>query len=257
MAKSGQFMLIILDGLGDHPVRQLRGRTPLEAAKQTNIKKLKRRGALGLMDPIAPGVPPGSDTSHLSILGYDLEKEYFGRGPIEAMGEGVVLKENEIAFRANLATVKPSNGTATVIDRRAGRISTEETRQLVDILNEEIPEIEGCRFKSYALTEHRIALTVGGEGLSYEITDNDPHEEGVPILECESREEARDISAARRFALLMNRWEVKTMLKWIGEQWEAAGKYETEGKPTIATVGWNDAWGTDNKQGAEEYCAAH
>ena len=53
------------------------------------------------------------------------------------------------------------------------------------------------------------------------------------------------------------RWEVKLMLKWIGDQWEAAGKYETEGKPTIATVGWNDAWGTDNERGAREYCAAH
>lgn len=53
------------------------------------------------------------------------------------------------------------------------------------------------------------------------------------------------------------RWEVKTMLKWIGEQWEAAGKYETEGKPTVVTVGWNDAWGTDNERGAREYCEAN
>jgi hypothetical protein len=53
------------------------------------------------------------------------------------------------------------------------------------------------------------------------------------------------------------RWGIKLMLEWIADQWEADGKYETVGKPTIATVGWNDAWGTDNKEGAEEYCAAH
>ncbi len=211
MDRSGQCILIILDGLGDHPAPGLRGRTPLEAARQVNMKRLKKIGAQGLMDPISPGVPPGSDTSHLAILGYDLEKEYFGRGPIEALGEGVVLGENEIAFRANLATVKLANNMAMVVDRRAGRISTQETKNLVDILNEEVPEVDGCSFRSYGLTEHRMALTVSGEGLSYEVTDNDPHEEGAPMLECQQRQEARNADGARRLASVMNRWEIEAM----------------------------------------------
>lgn len=205
------FLLIILDGLGDHSYSELNDKTPLEAASQKNISKIKNLGAQGLMDPIAPGVPPSSDTAHLQILGYDLATEYFGRGPIEAMGEGIELKEGEIAFRADFGTIKLVGDKAIVIDRRAGRIPTEETRQLVELLNKEARFIDGYEFKVVGLTEHRATVIVRGEDLSYEVTDNDPHNVNVPVLECQVREEAKDKEKAKRLADLMNKWTIKTM----------------------------------------------
>lgn len=209
MKETAPFLLIILDGLGDHAYATLGGRTPLEHAKQKNISVLKKRGEQGLMDPISPGVPPGSDTSHLTIFGYDLKTEYFGRGPIEAIGEGVDLKEGEIAFRANMATIKVSGDFATVVDRRAGRIASEETRELAELLNEEIPELDGNAFRLVPLTEHRMALIVSGDGLSHQVTDNDPHAEGKPLLMCQPLEEAKDAKGATKLATTLNKWETR------------------------------------------------
>jgi len=205
------FLLVILDGLGDHSFQKLKGRTPLEAAKQKNILKLKGKGSQGLMDPISPGVPPSSDTSHLSILGYDLRTEYFGRGPIEALGEGLELDEGEIAFRANMATVELVGNRAVVTDRRAGRISSSETSELANLLNSEIPEIDGSAFKLVPITEHRLVLIVSGEELSHQITDNDPHAEGKPLLRCQPLEEATDIRGATRLAGLVNEYELRAI----------------------------------------------
>lgn len=205
------FLLVILDGLGDHAYAQLKDRTPLEFASQANISALKKKGEQGLMDPISPGVPPGSDTSHLTMFGYDLRTEYFGRGPIEAAGEGVDLKEGEIALRANMATVKVSGNTATVVDRRAGRISSEGTRELARLLNEEVPEVDGNAFRLVPLTEHRLALIVSGEGLSHQVTDNDPHADGKALLACQPLEEAKDMKGASKLAHVLNKWEVRAI----------------------------------------------
>ena len=211
MRGSMPFLLIVLDGLGDHAYSELRGRTPLEAARQSSIAKLKAKGAQGLMDPISPGVPPSSYTSHLTIFGYDLKTEYFGRGPIEASGEGVELKEGEIAFRANMATVELREGKATVIDRRAGRISSQETSELAKILNEVVPEIDGNAFRLVPLAEHRLAMIISGQGLSYQVTDNDPHADGRPLLKCQPLEEAENVKGASKLADLVNKYEIKAI----------------------------------------------
>lgn len=197
-----RILLIVLDGLGDHAYRELDGLTPLERANSTGFKKLKENGSQGLMDVIAPGVPPSSDVSHLVMFGYDIEREYFGRGPIEALGEGVELEEGEIAFRGNLATIRVDNGYPVVVDRRAGRISGEQTRELTGFLNEELGDLFRVRFQP--LSEHRFVMVVSGEGLSHEVTDNDPHSEGKPVLLCQPVEEAKDTDGARRLANLVN-----------------------------------------------------
>ncbi|MCL5680961.1 MAG: phosphoglycerate mutase, partial [Candidatus Thermoplasmatota archaeon] len=114
-----KILLIIADGLGDRPSDQLGGRTPLEASNKPNIDYLAKNGMVGLIDPIAPGIIPGSDTSHLSYLGYDPNRYYTGRGPFEALGTGLSLEAGDIAFRANFATV---DGRGMIVDRRAGRI---------------------------------------------------------------------------------------------------------------------------------------
>lgn len=171
-------LLIIADGLGDRPTRELNGRTPLEAADKPNLRELIRSSVGGLMDPIAPGVRAGSDTSHLAIFGLDPFKYYRGRGAFEAIGAGAVLEPGDVAFRGNFATVK---GDFTVIDRRAGR-KIEEADDLVRELNEKVGEIDGVKVMFYHGTEHRVAVVLRGRGLSDKVSDTDPHEVNKRVL---------------------------------------------------------------------------
>lgn len=199
-----KILFAVLDGLGDHAYRELDGLTPLEKANLRGLKRLKENGSQGLMDIIAPGVPPSSDVSHLVMFGYDIEKEYFGRGPIEALGEGIELEEGEIAFRGNLATVRVENSYPVVVDRRAGRISGGQTRELTQYLNEELGSFQGFSVRFRPLSEHRFVMVVSGEGLSHEVTDNDPHADGKPVLLCQPVEEAKDRKGAERLANMVN-----------------------------------------------------
>lgn len=191
-------LLLIGDGLGDRPCPELEGLTPLEAASTPTLDRLAREGECGLMDPIAPGIRGGSDTGHLSILGYDPLVCYTGRGPFEAMGIGLDVRGGDLSFRCNFATV---DDRMVVLDRRAGRI-TEGTRELAAAIDEPQFEDVTCLFKESIA--HRAALVMRGPGLGVEVSDVDPHVEGVPIHTAEPldprRRSEREVGArAKRF----------------------------------------------------------
>ena len=191
-------ILIILDGLGGRPT-DLSGATCLERAATPNMDGLARRGALGLMDPIRPGVRPGSDTSHLSIFGYDPFQVYTGRGAFEALGIGMEVRGGDVCFRANFATVEERDGALIVVDRRAGRLA--EGKELEAAINAIDLSDLGVEFSFRASTEHRGALVLRGEGLSAAVSDTDPHETGVPIAQAKP---LADSQAARRTAEILN-----------------------------------------------------
>ena len=193
-----KILLIIADGLGDRPTRELNGRTPLEAADKPNLRELIRSSVGGLMDPIAPGVRAGSDTSHLAIFGLDPFKYYRGRGAFEAIGAGAVLEPGDVAFRGNFATVK---GDFTVIDRRAGR-KIEEADDLVRELNEKVGEIDGVKVMFYHGTEHRVAVVLRGQGLSDKVSGTDPHEVNKRVLESRPLDGTKE---AERTAEVLNK----------------------------------------------------
>ena len=193
-----KILLIIADGLGDRPTRELNGRTPLEAADKPNLRELVRSSVGGLMDPIAPGVRAGSDTSHLAIFGLDPFKYYRGRGAFEAIGAGAVLEPGDVAFRGNFATVKED---FTVIDRRAGR-KIEEADDLVRELNEKVGEIDGVKVMFYHGTEHRVAVVLRGQGLSDKVSDTDPHEVNKRVLESRPLDGTKE---AERTAEVLNK----------------------------------------------------
>jgi len=195
-------ILIIADGLGGRPT-DVDGKTCLEAARTPNLDELAGRGALGLLDPIKPGVRPGSDTGHLSLLGYDPYKVYTGRGIYECLGIGMDVQPGDICFRANFATVKPHGKTFIVKDRRAGRIA-EGQAQLAEFLNSiRLSETLGIEFEFQPSTEHRGALRLRGKDLSRQVTENDPHKidaEPHPF----KPKEGHDNEAARRTAAALN-----------------------------------------------------
>jgi len=177
--KKHKILLIIADGLGDRQVRSLGNKTPLETADKPNFNSLLKSALVGLMDPISPGIIPGSDTSHMAIFGLDPHKYYRGRGSFEALGSGAELTEGNISFRGNFATV---DNEMRVIDRRAGR-KIEESEQLVNELNSKIGEIDGVKVRFYKGTEHRVSVVLSGDNLSDKISDTDPHETGLKIRE--------------------------------------------------------------------------
>jgi 2,3-bisphosphoglycerate-independent phosphoglycerate mutase len=163
-----KYILIICDGLGDLPIAQLGNKTPLEAANTPNLDRLAKNGQTGLVHVLGKGRRPNSDEAHLVLFGYDLKTDYPGRGPIEAAGVGIELKEGDVAIRANLATVDEN---LCVTDRRAGRI--EDSTPFITELDG--LKIDGVEFILKPGTAHRVALVMRGKGLSDKITNSDVH----------------------------------------------------------------------------------
>ncbi|MEM1583176.1 MAG: 2,3-bisphosphoglycerate-independent phosphoglycerate mutase [Nitrososphaerota archaeon] len=169
-------VLIVCDGMGDRPTKTLNNLTPLQAANAPTFNRIASLGESGIMDIISPGQPPGSDTAHLAIFGYDPYTQYSGRGAYEALGAGLNLRPGDVAFRCNFATI---NEEGVVIDRRAGRISTEEARILAEALRDLVLEDVEALFTP--TTEHRGVLVLRGDKLSRMVSDIDVHEVGVRI----------------------------------------------------------------------------
>ncbi|MCG3258702.1 MAG: 2,3-bisphosphoglycerate-independent phosphoglycerate mutase [Candidatus Heimdallarchaeota archaeon] len=187
-----KLLFVVMDGLGDRPISEFGGQTPLEYAKTPNMDKLASYGMNGLLHVIGPGVTPGSDTAHLALFGVDPYEYYTGRGPFEAAGIGLVVKEGDIAFRTNFATI---NSEGVITDRRAGRIR-EGTDQLAKLF--EGLEIDGIEILLEAGTEHRAALILRGDGLSDQVSENDPHVERKEPLEFKPLDESPEAEKTAR-----------------------------------------------------------
>ncbi len=197
-------IILILDGVGDRPLPELNGLTPLQVARKPNMDSIASSGITGLMDVIEPGVRPGTDTGHIALFGYDPYKYYPGRGPLEAAGIGVELHPGDIAVRCNIATVREEDGKLVVVDRRAGRIHRDHVRILVEALNNEIKEVNGVGVEFYPATEHRVVMVLRGKNLSPRISDSDPGtaEEGKPIRKVEPLDNTVE---AKRTAEIVNK----------------------------------------------------
>lgn len=171
---------MIIDGMADRPLKDLGYRTPLEAARTPNMDKLAEIGITGIMDPISPGIRAGSDTSHISILGYNPYEVYTGRGPFEAAGIGLDVIAGDIAFRCNFST---QDEKGIITDRRAGRIR-EGTDKIAESINSlKLEGFEDVEIIFKESTGHRAVLVLRGVGLSDKVSDADPKHEGKPPKE--------------------------------------------------------------------------
>ncbi len=169
-----KILFFVMDGLGGMPHPEI-GKSELEVAHLPHLNTLTSRAACGLIDPIAPGITPGSGPAHLALFGYDPLRYDFGRGVLSALGIDFPLQQNDLAIRANFATI---DGNGVITDRRAGRIPTELNRELCALLRQiHLPGVE-----LFVETEagHRALVVLRGERLSDRISDTDPQREGVP-----------------------------------------------------------------------------
>lgn len=171
-------MLLVIDGMADRPLIDHDYKTPLEYANTPNMDRLAKAGTVGQMDPIGPGIRPGSDVANLALLGYDPYRYYSGRGALEAIGAGIVLRDGDVAFRCNFATV---DDDFRVDDRRAGRIrkGVSKLAKAVDAIK--VESVPGIRTIFKATVDHRGVLVLRGEKLSRNVSDVDPKEEGLKI----------------------------------------------------------------------------
>jgi len=183
-----KILFIVLDGVSDRPCPELSGMTPLKAAYTPVLDKLAAEGICGIMETIAPGIRPGSDTAHLALLGYDPYKYYTGRGPLECEGSGIHMEPGMIGFRCNYATISPEG---LVIDRRAGRIY--DTAGLSKAIQEGVDLSKfGVEFTFRSGAGHRAALALKGPGLGHCVSSNDPKKEGVAPLTVKSLKQAAE-----------------------------------------------------------------
>ncbi len=173
-----KILFVVLDGISDRPCPELGGLTPLTAAKKPVLDRLAREGICGIMDTIAAGVRPGSDTAHLALLGYDPYHHYTGRGPLECEGTGIHMDPGMIGFRCNYATISRDG---IITDRRAGRIH--DTTDLSTAIQEGVDlSAFGVEFIFRSGAGHRASLALKGEGLGHCVSSNDPKKDGVAPL---------------------------------------------------------------------------
>jgi 2,3-bisphosphoglycerate-independent phosphoglycerate mutase len=197
LSNPNKIVFLILDGLGDIPNPDHGFMTPLEAARKPNIDLLAAdRGVLGRIIPVDIGITPGSGPGHLSLFGYDPLKVEIGRGILEVLGLNMELEENDLAARGNFCTMKDE----IVIDRRAGRIATEETVRLCRRIREALPEIDGARIIIEPGKSHRFAILFRGDGLNDDLEDADPHKDHRPYIYVRPKTDG----AARTAGLLNN-----------------------------------------------------
>jgi 2,3-bisphosphoglycerate-independent phosphoglycerate mutase len=155
-----KYVILVGDGMGDYPLAELGGHTPLEAASTPHLDNLARRGELGLARTIPPGKEPGSDIANLAIMGYDPVRYHTGRAPLEAAALGVDLGPTEVAFRCNLVTLRHEGSRLIMEDYAAGHISSDEARELIAALEAALGR-DGRHFYPGVSYRH---LLVWGEG---------------------------------------------------------------------------------------------
>jgi len=181
-----KIVLLVVDGLGGLPVR---GKTELETAETRNLDRLALRGTCGVTDPVLMGVTPGSGPAHLGLFGYDPLRYQLGRGILEALGSDVEVRQGDLVARGNFATLRGS----LIVDRRAGRIPTEECVRLCGVLNAALAGRKDPEVALFPGKEHRFVARFRAAGLADALTDADPQKDHKPAVPAK----ALDAASAR------------------------------------------------------------
>ena len=168
-------IIILGDGMADHKVASLGNKTLLQYARPECMNRLARKGRCGRLMTVPEGFPPGSEVANTAILGYDLNKVYEGRGPLEAASIGYEMADDDFAIRCNLITLEDGK----IITHNGGNLETGDARILIDYLNEHLAAPvnaeQGCeRVKFITGIQYRHLLVI--KGGNKHIVCNPPHD---------------------------------------------------------------------------------
>jgi len=152
---------LIADGMGDYPIEELGGKTPLEYAHTPNMGLLAKYGELGLCQTIPKQMEPGSDIANMALLGFDPVKYHTGRGPIEAAALKVEADEDDVIFRMNLVTITEFSDKGIMLDYSGGHISKEEGMEIVKKLKSELEDenwrfVPGFQYRHLLIRKHGL-----------------------------------------------------------------------------------------------------
>lgn len=175
-----KYVIVLGDGMADEPIESLGGKTPLSYAKTPEMDRLSSLSEIGMVHTIPDGMKPGSDTANLSVLGYDPQKYYSGRSPLEALSIGVAMDDTDIAIRCNIVTLSEDDvpfEKRTIIDHSSGEISTEDCAVLLDAVRK---ELENDIYRFYVGTSYRHCL-IWKNGQVVELTP--PHDVLAQVIE--------------------------------------------------------------------------
>ncbi len=195
-----KYLVLIGDGMGDFPLDELGGKTPLMVAKKPYMDMMAKSGICGKVITIPQGFPPGSDIACMSLYGYDPRKYYTGRAPIEFYGMGYEMEKNDVVFRCNLVYLREEGDRLIMGDYSSGHISMEESLSLISSLNERIKEerisfFPGLGYRNIMLWrdgEWRMETSPPHDIQGKDIKDFLPKGEGSSFL-VEIMEKAREI----------------------------------------------------------------
>ncbi|MBI3986440.1 MAG: cofactor-independent phosphoglycerate mutase [Lentisphaerae bacterium] len=162
-----KIVILVGDGMGDYPLKELRDKTPLQVAAIPNIRRISAAGTVHLVQSVPDGMFPGSDVANLSLMGFDPRLCYTGRAPIEAAGAGIPMTAADVAFRCNLITVQ----NELIADHSAGHISTEEARPMIEELERKLGR-DGLHFFTGTGYRHLVIWANGPCAL----TTTPPHD---------------------------------------------------------------------------------
>lgn len=180
-------IIILGDGMADEPIPELGDKTPMEVAYTPTMDWLASHGRVGRLKTVPVGYHPGSEVANMSVLGYDLDKTFEGRGSLEAASIGVPLLEGEMAMRCNLICI--ANGI--IKNHSAGHISNEEAAELIDFLNEQLAD-DNIRFYQGVSYRHLLKVKHGDK----RIHCTPPHDvPGTPFRDVLIRPEAAEAQA--------------------------------------------------------------
>ena len=178
-------IIILGDGMADHAIARLEGRTPLQAADKPMMDRLAREGRCGRLITVPEGFPPGSEVANTAILGYDLSQVYEGRGPLEAASIGYQMADDDLALRCNIISIADGK----IITHNGGNLQTEDAAQLIDYLNRElatpINREQGCervKFITGIQYRHLLIIKGGSKNIVCAPPHDHPGEEWRPLL---------------------------------------------------------------------------
>ncbi len=178
-------IIILGDGMADLPVERLNGKTLLQYAHKPMMDQLAKEGRCGRLVTVPEGFPPGSEVANTAILGYDLNKVYEGRGPLEAASIGYEMADDDFAIRCNIITLEDGK----IITHNGGNLETEDARVLIDYLNETlakpINEREGCervKFITGIQYRHLLVIKGGNKNINCAPPHDHPNEEWRGLL---------------------------------------------------------------------------
>jgi 2,3-bisphosphoglycerate-independent phosphoglycerate mutase len=192
-----KYIIILADGMSDYPIEQLVGKTPLMAARTPAIDRLCAQSRCGRLITVPDDMPPGSEVANLAVLGYDVRKVYQGRGVLEAASMGVELADNDLAMRCNIICIENKK----IKNHSAGHISSEESLQLVETLNE---KLAGPKIRFHPGFSYRHLLVIKDGQNDVECTP--PHDvPGTLFAEVMPRPKGGDGKTARLLSdLILN-----------------------------------------------------